>query len=496
MAETVSGVNQITFNIGNGKLGNAVKPALTTARAVQSLNKKNSLSALTRDLIMQYPLYIDNALDVDTQVIIAKGFEKELAALQLALWSADTAFGVDPTSTGGVRDFVKKYHSNSDTPDLISYTGNLVRNTSQFRNEMTPASASAPASEGVSADAEIEVLNMKPVPNYVTPGDIAEMWVTVEDRVTMESVNEFYLPMKPVTNKLTKIARALEAADDAVPADTSEGTPADGADAEPIETTAPARTPTSFTERYNAARTTGYKAETFQGKGDDDLKSARKSMATAKAVTSKELSSLEPTLIEVEFFVRDGTGSRVQKAIIGVKVMPRIISSAGMTTNIIAAMQGSHAAFQFVKWTRGEVKIVRDLIFGVSQIKKDAITKDKYGRYFGAMRKRRNNFRTFKFGDTTVNPFTIISISKQTADQIKMNSGYDLTDPNMAKRLINSLFLLGFQIVDTNTGIVNTILDEWGDFSDTTISAIKNSNSKESSFSDIKEAMRAMGRAY
>ena len=77
-----------------------------------------------------------------------------------------------------------------------------------------------------------------------------------------------------------------------------------------------------------------------------------------------------------------------------------------------------------------------------------------------------------------------------------MNAGYDLTDPQMAKRLINTLFLLGFQIVDTNTGIVNTILDEWGDFSDTTISAIKNSNSKESSFSDIKEAMRAMGRAY
>lgn len=494
MAETVSGVNQITFNIGNGKLGNTVKPALTAARSVQSLNKKNSLSALTRDLIMQYPLFIDNALDVDTQVIIAKGLEKELAALQLALWSADTAFGVDPTSTGGVRDFVKKYHTNSDTPDLISYTGNLVRNTSQFRNEMTPASASAPASEGISADAEIEVLSMKPLPNYVTAEDIAEMWVTVEDRVTMESVNEFYLPMKPVTKKLTKIARAIEAADDAVPADTSDGTPADGADAEPIATTAPA--PRTFVDRYNTARNTGYTVEPFQGKGDDDLRNARKTMGNAVVRTSKELSSLEPTLIDVEFFVRDGTGNRVQKAVIGVKVMPRIISSAGMTANIIAAMQGSHAAFQFVKWTRGEVKIVRDLIFGISQIKKDAITKDRYGRYFGAMRKRKNNFRTFKFGDTTVNPFTIISVSKQTVDQIKMNSGYDLTDPNMAKRLINSLFLLGFQIVDTNTGIVNTILDDWGDFSDTTISAIKNTNSKESSFSDIKEAMRAMGRAY
>ena len=487
MAESVSGVNQITFNIGGGKLGSTVKPALTAARSVQSLNKKNSLSALTRDLIMQYPLYIDNALDVDTQVIIAKGLEKELAALQLALWSADTAFGVDPTSTGGVRDFVKKYHNNNDAPDLISYTGNLVRNTSQFRDEMHPAAAT----ESFDPDAEIEVLSIKPIPNYVTPGDIAEMWVTVEDRVTMESVNEFYLPVNPVTNKLTKIARAIEAAnEDSVPADTSDGTPADGPTQE-----APAK-PRGFVDRYNAAHGTGYKAQTFQGKPEDDLKTARQTMGNAKAVTSKEMSSLEPTLIEVEFFVKGENGARVQKAIIGVKVMPRIISSAGMVTNIIAAMQGSHAAFQFVKWTRGEVKIVRDLIFGVSQIKKDAITKDKYGRYFGAMRKRRNNFRTFKFGDTTVNPFTIISISKQTADQIKMNAGYDLTDPQMAKRLINALFLLGFQIVDTNTGIVNTILDEWGDFSDTTISAIKNSNSKESSFSDIKEAMRAMGRAY
>lgn len=486
MAEAVSGVNQINFNIGAGKLGSSVKPALTAARSLQSLNKKNSLSALTRDLIMQYPLYIDNALDVDTQVVIAKGLEKELAALQLALWSADTAFGVDPTSTGGVRDFVKKYHSNNDTPDLISYTGNLVRNTSQYRDEMTHAVAT----ESFDPDTELEVLNIKPIPNYVTPGDIAEMWVTVEDRVTMESVNEFYLPVNPVTKKLTKIARAVEAAnDESVPADISDGTPADGPTQE-------VKKPRGFVDKYNTANTTGYKAQTFQGQPGDDLKTARQTMNNAKVVTSKELSSLEPTLIEVEFFVRDGQGNRVQKAIIGVKVMPRIISSVGMVTNIIAAMQGSHTAFQFVKWTRGEVKIVRDLIFGVSQIKQDAITKDKYGKYFGAMRKRKNNFRTFKFGDTTVNPFTIISISKQTADQIKMNAGYDLTDPQMAKRLINTLFLLGFQIVDTNTGIVNTILDDWGDFSDTTISAIKSSNSKESSFSDIKEAMRAMGRAY
>ena len=84
----------------------------------------------------------------------------------------------------------------------------------------------------------------------------------------------------------------------------------------------------------------------------------------------------------------------------------------------------------------------------------------------------------------------------RSVERIKESAGYDLTDPAVAKKLINSLFLLGFQIVDTNTGVVSTILDDWNYFTDTTISALTESNKRDADNSALKEFLRIAGRSY
>ena len=485
MAEkSVGGINKIEFNIGNGKLANTAKPVLTAARTVQGMNKKNSLSAMTKDLIMQYPVYLDSNIPYDSQVTIVKALEKLYASLQLALWSADTAFGVDPTSTGGVRDFVRKYHVNSDTPDMISYAGNLTRNISAYRGEYesssTPAQDSALFNEGD----EVEVLHMTSIENRVGKSDIEKMWDTVEDRVCMESVNALYSPTNQMVSKIHRTAAALEASTDEEIKD---------AFTDPENATPAAKR--TFRDKYNSVGDNGYKADVYMGRTEAELATDRKSLTSAALVNNKQLSSLEPTLMQVEFFVRDssGHGGKIQKAIIGVKAMPRIVKASAMASNIVAAIQGNHAAFQFVKWTRGETKIVRDLIFNISQIKKDAITKDRFDGYFGAMRKRRNNAKAFKFGDQTVNPFTTLVISMQTVEQVKAAAGYDLTDVTMAKRLMNALYLLGIQIVDTETNVVSTILDEWDGYASTTIKAMSGVATKDIDENSMSAAMKIMG---
>lgn len=483
MAEnSVGGINNINFNIGNGTLANTAKPVLTAARTVQGMNKKNSLSALTKDLIMQYPVYLDSDIPYDTQVVLVKANEKTYAALQLALWSADTAFGVDPTSNGGVRDFVRKYHLNDETPDMISYAGNLTRNISAYRGSYdSPSRGHMPASTNEivtpardsalwNESDEVEVLGMKTVPNMVSKNDIDHMWDQVEDYISMESVNGLYNPTEQMVNKIHKTAAALEAASDS-------------------------ETKRTFREKYNDANANGYKADVFMGRTTDQLASdSRKSLANAAIVKSDKMTSLEPTLMTVEFFVRDPQGGgKVQKALIGVKCMPSIIRADAMAANIIAALQGNHAAFQFVKWTRGETKIVRDLIFNISQIKADAITKDRFAGYFGAMRRRKNSARTFKFGDQTVNPFTTLCISMNTVNRVKEAAGYDLTDPAMARRLMDALYLLGVQIVDVDAGIVSTMLDSWDNYATTTINAMKGTAAKDIDENSMSAAMKIMG---
>lgn len=489
MANKIDSVNSVNFNIGSGSFSEGAKPALTAIRKVQGMTKKNSLSAMVNDLIMQYPLIIDADIDTESMIIIAKGNEKNYAALQLALWSADTAFGIDPTSDGNVRTFIKKYHNNDDTPDLVSYTGNLARNISNFIG----------TKESVGST-EVELTNVRELNEHFTKEALESLWETVEDRVTVESVNDLYTPTKAVLKKMKDIATAMEAGNGGKQKFKIKHKPNSKPSSNKKKTDSSSNSSGDFFDDFagnlNNAITKDTMPVPYFGKTGDQMEKIGKSLNNAKFVTDKRLTSLEPILLEVEFFVRGPGGGQIKKAIIGVKVMTRAVPSGAMAANIIAALNGSNKAFQFVKWTRGETKFIRDTIFNISQIKQDALTKDRFQKYFGAMRKRKNNFKTFKFGDTTVNPFTTIAISMSTAERIKQTAGYDLTDPNVAKKLISCLFLLGFQIVDTNTGVVSTILDDWNYFSDTTIDALREESKKNTDADLIKELMRVAGRSY
>lgn len=474
MADSVGGINNINFNIGSGNLANTAKPILTAARSVQGMSKKNSISAMAKDLIMQYPVYFDSAIDTDDMVKIVKADERMYAAMQLAIWSADTAFGVDPTSSGGVRDFVRKYHLNEDSPDMVSYAGNLTRNISAYRGSYSAHADPPAALESALFDEDVvdaEIVHVTSAPQIVSKEHLATLWDTFEESITMESVNDVYNPTEQTVGKLLKATAALEAAGD-----------------------------NSFRDRYNAAQTNGYKANDFQGRTkeqmENDIKRDLRSLNNAAIINDKKLSSLEPTMLSVEFFVRNPSGGgKVTKALIGIKAQPRIIRSDAMASNVIGALQGNHAAFQFVKWTRGETKLVRDLIFNVSQIKQDAITKDRFAAYFGSMRKRKDAFKTFKFGDTTVNPYTTIVISVDTVERIKQAAGYDLSDIQTCKRFMDALFLLGVQIVDPATGLIHTCLDAWDNFATTTVRSLAaGAKDDKLDYADIGEVIRILGR--
>ena len=114
------------FNINNIKEGS--EPILMAARTAQSMSRKNSISALAKDLIMQYPVLISRSISVENALIVTMGLERQFAALQMLVLSADSAFGVDPGKNAGVRDLISKYHSNADTPDMINFACNVIDN--------------------------------------------------------------------------------------------------------------------------------------------------------------------------------------------------------------------------------------------------------------------------------------------------------------------------------------------------------------------------------
>ena len=200
-------------------------------------------------------------------------------------------------------------------------------------------------------------------------------------------------------------------------------------------------------------------------------------------------------MIELEFFVRNGDNSGIRKAVIGVAAMPRAIPSDVMRANIIRALQHDSTGFKFIAWTRGEQKLVRDFIFNVSRIKEDAMAKNRYDKWFAALRKRKNNAKAFKGSRMAINPLTTIIITKNDAALIKQTSGFDLMDEKVAAKLMDSLYLLCFMVIDTDTGLVSTLLDGQQYYSETTVDHLKKSNKdKSNDLTNVREMLKLLGR--
>ena len=149
----------------------AGKPFLQGARLISNMTSKRSITALSKDLIMQFPVLMSAGIDQDSAVTIAKALERMYASMYLTVWTADSAFGVD-ASLNGVRDFVKRYHNNDDIPDMITYGGNILTLTDQLMGLE-------------SAKIICEDVNMPAT-------EVARLWDNTSDQLNLKSINDLY----------------------------------------------------------------------------------------------------------------------------------------------------------------------------------------------------------------------------------------------------------------------------------------------------------------
>ena len=488
------------INVNIGDLNKSAGAILMGAKNAQSLYRKNSVSALARDLIMQYPVLMSADIDYATGVTLTKALEMQFATLQLMVLSADTAFGVDPMKNAGIRDLLSQYHSNADIPNMVNYAGNLMNNVAGAAKHF--------GIESVQSDdtvTSVKVNKAVESSKGVTADFVKSLWEYDSEGLIMESVNDMYNPGKTIASTIASIADGVE---NRIAMEASDGNQ-DSTKSVPDSTNNPGSGTKTYSDRIigginnvgrdasDKSKKTGFKEYDVSKAGTDDKGRANvPSGAKFNKGIEDKYSKLEPLLIDVEFFVQNGEhGSRVQKATIGISAMTRAIPSDIMRANIIKALQHNHSGFNFVQWTRGEKKLVRDFIFNISSIKEDALAKSKYDKWFGALKKRKNNAKAFKGGNSPINPLSTIVITKNDAAIISENAGFHLTAERDAIALMDSLYLLCFMVVDTDTGCVSTIMDGQNYFMETTVDALKKSSKKDSvNYTDIREMMKLMGR--
>ena len=499
-------------NVNVGKVSDRAKPILNSFKVIRGFAGKTSISALAKDLIMQFPVLVSASISTDDLIVIAKSLEKMYASMFIAVWTADASFGVNDKNMHGVRDFVKRYHNNSDIPDVITYGGDLLDLTDKLFGY-----------EAALSDVEVK-------PNSGMPAtEVEKLWATTENQLSLESINNLYLPEVTARNRINAITAALEGSKVVT---SGKGYDYDLGDIDSDTVKNVAKSVTNNSINPN----TGDWTKTNRGLNPNDKYS--RTVNQFEVRKNDKLSSLEPTLIDMTFLMhgpgagkgyseeptlepiydRDDKGNiivkhgkpvitgmkekqkkvdisyREQHAVVGVKTMLRLIPTQYMVPNVIAAIQDQSFAFKFIKWTKGEFKFGRDFLLGISRIREDARPSNIAEQWFAALRKRKRAAKTFRFSNTGINPFATLVITTDEVEMIKETSGYDLMQRDVCKKLMNNLFLLGFMIVNTNTGLIYSIFDGYEDYSNTTLKSLKASKNENDTLDMLREMRQLMGR--
>jgi hypothetical protein len=178
----------------------------------------------------------------------------------------------------------------------------------------------------------------------------------------------------------------------------------------------------------------------------------------------KKTNDLTPYGIQVRLIAVNDKKEFVQYVdiIIGVKTILNLIPAHEMVTNLGRALQNKSLAFKFLRWTTGEISLLKDIVLNLNDIKMDTV--DKYNKnnpYFHTLKKLKNK----KIGvrnltvPNKILPTATIVVSRVDIDYLVDNFAIDLRKPLLVKKLMDNLLLMSFIIIDDGTGTVNIFDD-------------------------------------
>jgi hypothetical protein len=178
----------------------------------------------------------------------------------------------------------------------------------------------------------------------------------------------------------------------------------------------------------------------------------------------KKANDLVPYGVQVRLIAVNDKKEFVQYVdfIVGVKTILHPVQSQDMIENIARSLQNRSVAFKFIRWTTGEISLVKDIILNLNDVKQDAINKaNGKSPFFNTLKRLKK--RRFGVSNLTVPhaliPNATIVITSYEADYLENNYAIDVRNSSIAKKLIDSMFLMAFVIMDEGTGTISILYD-------------------------------------
>lgn len=182
----------------------------------------------------------------------------------------------------------------------------------------------------------------------------------------------------------------------------------------------------------------------------------------------KKANEMQPYMIDLKLLAAKGDSSFSQwiNYTIGVKTIMHPASSDVLSRNLIYVLQNKNPIFNFVRWTSGEISLMKDIILHLDEINFDIANKaDRTGKFIATLKRMKKKYVKFgTFGINKMAPFATIVLSSSTYHHIRDDYGFDLKNPTFAHKIMSELFLMCFVIIDDVNHTVDMLVDGQADF--------------------------------
>lgn len=451
---------KIVFN----KIKNDPTSAAKAYKQISSNYKPKSIAALARDQIMTFPIYMSGDIPAEAGVTIIKALEKQYSVF--AMLALSNHLNYDSTKYNSIGDVISEIHSNEDHPNLLNYVVNLGDNISNFIKMTDPSVRES----------------MLPQTVVMSADELAALDYNLRDEITTESLNDYYQPNHHNIEKTEAALEGIFNRDNTKAQYNAMLQYAQGMQTSDIGSRGYSR----FAKEVDAeGRPTGRYREVSKGI----------QMMEPNKYFGDYAGALTPTIVTSTITV----DNQPRDFMIAIKGTAHVIPSELMHSTLADAVHNNELAFKIIKWSKGELKFFRDLIFSISESRNDAISMKNGNAWLPALKRRKLASKAFVGGGAPVSPISTLVIADTDVEYVKANTGIDIYRPVVARKLIKDYFLLGIMIFDTQNQTIMTMLDAdvnpgWAN---TTLAGLKSSNAKGSNGKlemDTNQVLKMLGR--
>lgn len=492
---------------------------------------KGSLTRMTKDAVLQFPVIASNSLDIQLIGLVNKALERNFTTLLKIAFSLNSI-----TDEKDLIDYIRKFHQNTGLSDR-EYTSNLIVNKLvneckieyKFTDEKLSESDKASIVHNLTKDNHrllreyLNELNLDKLNDkmfFINEADNTRKRRNPRDYTYSGEIDGDAVS-KDVANAINRANKALDDAErnKQIMAslnkqskrmissfkDNNKNLYAAQGKAQGAQNTAQ--------HALKAAASLNKKVDDRLSKINDKINDLRfkpvdkepirptsfniggnrgAAFTTADVTKANEIM---PLPLEVKVYVEDGEGNIIERNfMIGVKAVIHPVSSEYMIDSMMDGYRRGKFFFNFIKATTGEIKFFRDFVFMVDNIKTDAI-KNATGntnKWFSFL-KRRALLAKFKNTLRMKNqllPNTSIVLSGEEADTLKQQ-GVDILDPNVARDLMSHYFLLSIVVVDPALEIVHIIYDGEENYSSMSVMALNREAKEDNNSKQILSLLKS-----